>query len=271
MKRYVFMLSDGTGITAESLGNSLLTQFETIEFEKQTIPFIDSLDKARLVVEKVNQCYKDTGSKPLVFMTFVRPEISAYIKQSSACILDLFNTFLAPLEQEFQIKSSYTVGKTHGAANSKSYNQRITAVNFALAHDDGIKTTNYQQADIVLIGVSRCGKTPSCLYMALQFGILAANYPFTEEAVDDFSLPQQLVPYKHKLFGLTIDPFRLHQIRSERRPDSEYASLEQCKHEIQVVENMYKRELIPFLNSTRYSIEEISTKIMASAGLKRKC
>lgn len=270
MKRFVFIISDGTGLTAESLANSLMTQFENIQFEKQTIPYLDSIEKAETLIKRVNKLYEETNIKPLIFMTLVNPNISACIKQSNASVYDLFNTFLAPLEQELHTKSSYTVGRTHGVADVESYNQRIEAVNYTLAHDDGIKTRDYDKADIILIGVSRCGKTPSCLYMALQFGILAANYPFTDDDLSDFRLPETLRPYKQKLFGLTIDPERLQHIRTERRPNSQYASSEQCRIETSEVEAMYKRENIPFINSTRFSIEEIATKIMTAAGIKRK-
>lgn len=268
MKRRVFMLSDGTGITAEALGNSLITQFENIEFEKLTIPYIDSIEKAKHVVAQINQ--SSQGTKPLVFMTLVNPEIRQHIKNANASVFDLFSTFIGPLESELQEKSSYTVGRTHGVANDKSYQHRIEAVDYALMHDDGVKTRGYDKADIILIGVSRCGKTPSCLYMALQYGILAANYPFTEEDLKGFHLPESLRAYKHKLFGLTIDTQRLQQIRAERRPNSKYASAEQCRLEVMEVENMYKKEQIPYINSTRYSIEEIATKILASSGLQRK-
>lgn len=270
MKRYVFMVSDGTGITAESLGNSLLTQFGTVTFIKQTLPYIDNIEKANGVLQKLDAVYEETGSKPIVFLTSVNPELSASLKKANACILDLFNTFLAPLELELDIKSSYTAGRAHGVSNTKSYDQRIDAVNFSLSHDDGVKIKEYDKADIILTGVSRCGKTPSCLYMALQFGILAANYPFTDSELRALRLPESLKPYKAKLFGLSIDPDRLHQIRSERRPGSQYASKEQCRIEIAEVEDMYKKEKIPYINSTRYSIEEISTKIMAAANLTRK-
>jgi len=270
MKRFVFMISDGTGITAESLGNSLVSQFEQIEFEKQTIPYVDTAEKAEAVIVKLDTCYQETGVRPLVFMTLINSDISAQIKKSQASIFDLFSTFLDPLEQELNTKSSYTVGRTHGVANVKSYDQRIEAVNYALAHDDGIKIREYDKADIILVGVSRCGKTPSCLYMALQFGILAANYPFAEDELADFRLPDLLRPYKSRLFGLTIDPQRLQHIRTERRPNSQYASAEQCRIEVAEVEEMYQRENIPYLNSTRYSIEEITTKIMAAAGIQRK-
>lgn len=270
MKRYVFMLSDGTGITAEALGDSLITQFENIQFEKTTIPYIDSIEKAEDVVLRINEAYLKQGIKPLVFTTLVNPEIRTYIKKANASVFDLFSTFIGPLEQELAEKSSYTVGRTHGVSDDTVYSHRIEAVDYALAHDDGIKIRGYDKADIILIGVSRCGKTPSCLYMALQYGILAANYPFTDEDLSYFHLPEVLKPYKKKLFGLTIDVDRLLHIRTERRPNSKYASLEQCRLEVSEVEAMYKKEKIPFLNSTRYSIEEISTKILATAGLQRR-
>ena len=269
-KRYVFIISDGTGLTAESLASSLLTQFENIDFEKSTYPYIDTLYKAEALMEKINTSHKESGINPIIFMTLVNPDINAFIKQSNARVIDLFSTFLAPLEQELQTKSSYTVGRTHGMADTESYNHRIEAVNYTLAHDDGIKIRGYEKADIVLIGVSRSGKTPSCLYMALQFGVLAANYPFTDDDLSDFRLPESLRPYKHKLFGLTIDTERLQHIRAERRPNSQYASAEQCRLEISEVEAMYKKENIPYINSTRYSIEEIATKIMTAAGIKRR-
>lgn len=270
MKRCVFMISDGTGLTSESLGNSLLSQFEPLEFTKKTLPYIDNLQKADKVIDELNECYKETGLRPIAFITLVNAQITNHIKKSNACIVDLFNTFLAPLEQELNIKSSHTVGRTHSVANSHSYNRRIEAIDYTLAHDDGVKVKNYDKADIVLIGVSRCGKTPSCLYMALQFGLLAANYPFTDEELRNFSLPEILRPFKSKLFGLTIDPERLCHIRTKRRPDSKYAALEQCRIEVKEVEEMYKKEKIPFINSTTYSIEEISTRILSKTGIKRK-
>lgn len=270
MKRHVFILSDGTGITAESLGDSLISQFNKTQFTKETFPYIDSIQKAEEVVWRINQIFIQEGIKPLVFMTLVNPEIRQQIKKANACIYDLFSTFIGPLENDLQEKSSYTVGKAHGVSNNKSYMHRIEAVDFALNHDDGIKTRGYELAEIILIGVSRCGKTPSCLYMALQYGILAANYPFTDDNLMGFSLPETLRPYKNKLFGLTIDPHRLKQIRSERRPNSKYASIEQCRLEVLEVEEMYKKERIPYLDSTKFSIEEIATKIVAAAGLHRK-
>jgi hypothetical protein len=268
------MISDGTGITVESLGNSLMTQFEGLEFQKQTIPFTDTIQKANDVIAQINQCHINTKIKPIVFTTLVNPEISACMNTANAFVLDLFNTFLAPLEKELGKKSSDTIGRAHGVANTKAYDQRIEAVNYALTYDDGSKLRGYEKADIILVGVSRCGKTPSCLYMALQYGILAANYPFTDDDLFDvhqaFQLPEALKPYKNKLFGLTIDTQRLQHIRTERRPNTIYSSMEQCRMEVALVETMYEKEKIPYINSTRFSIEEISAKIMASASLQRK-
>lgn len=268
MKRFAFMISDRTGLTVESLGNSLLTQFGDVTFEKQTIPYLDTLKKASAMVAKINACAVVT--KPIVFITLIDPEISACIKQANACVLDLFGTFLNPLEQELGKKSSYTVGKTHAVADLKTYDQRIAAINFALDHDDGIKLKGYQEADVILVGVSRSGKTPCCLYMALQFGVFAANYPFTDEDLLGFELPKALVPYRNKLFGLTIDAKRLEHIRTGRRPKSQYASPDQCRLEVNQIEQLYREENIPYLNSTSYSIEEISTKIIAKCNIQRR-
>ncbi|MCX7116290.1 MAG: kinase/pyrophosphorylase [Gammaproteobacteria bacterium] len=269
MKQPVFMLSDGTGITAEHLGNSLMSQFGHIEFDKQTIPYIDTLEKATAAIHKINEAHTSSQHAPLIFMTIVHLDIVNLIKSSGAIVFDLFNTFIEPLEQALETKSSYTVGQTHSATDTQTYYHRIEAVEFSLSHDDGLHTNQYDQADIVLIGVSRCGKTPSCLYMALHFGIKAANYPFTEDELNWHALPPSLKPHQSKLFGLFIHPERLHHIRSERSPGSHYASMEQCRREINEIVTLYKKEKIPYLDSTKFSIEEISTKILALMGLKR--
>jgi hypothetical protein len=268
-KRIVYMISDGTGITVESLSNSLMSQFASIQYEKKIFPFVDTLPKIQTICDEIEQYYVVNGLRPLVFMTLVNPKIGAYIKATSACVFDLFATFLSPLEVELGIKASDTIGLAH-AADSKSYDQRIDAVNYALAYDDGMKLDGYERADIILIGVSRCGKTPSCLYMALQFGLYAANYPFTLDELARHQLPTMLQPCRAKLFGLTIDPVRLQSIRTERRPNSPYASFEQCRQEVREAESLYHHEKIPYLDSTHFSIEEISTKIMSIAKVHRK-
>ncbi len=269
MKRTAFFISDGTGLTAEALGNSLLAQFEKIDFERITVPYIDDAEKAGNMVERINKAAEHDGCRPLVFDTIVDSKIRDIISTAEGFMVDIFGTFLNPLEQELQSSSSYSVGKSHSINNEGRYEQRIHAVNFALDNDDGARTRHYNEADLILIGASRSGKTPSCLYLALQYGIKAANYPITEEDLDDQKLPELLKPYKDKIFGLTIEPERLATIRNERRPNSRYSSLKQCMHEIEEIEAMYRRERIPYLNTTAYSVEEISTRIMVTTGLKR--
>ncbi|HCW90387.1 MAG TPA: phosphoenolpyruvate synthase regulatory protein [Marinobacter sp.] len=269
MKRTAFFISDGTGLTAEALGNSLLAQFEKIEFERITAPYIDDADKASNMVARINKSAEQDGSRPLVFDTIVDSKIRDIIATAEGFMVDIFGTFLNPLEQELQSSSSYSVGKSHSINNAGRYEQRIHAVNFALDNDDGARTRHYNEADLILIGASRSGKTPSCLYLALQYGVKAANYPITEEDLDDQKLPDLLKPHKDKIFGLTIEPERLATIRNERRPNSRYSSLKQCMHEIEEIEAMYRRERIPYLNTTAYSVEEIATRIMVTTGLKR--
>lgn len=268
MKRFAFMISDRTGLTVESLGNSLLSQFGDVEFEKETMSYIDTIEKAQIAIDKIHALGGDL--KPIIFLTLIDSNISACFKAANACVLDLFGTFLNPLEKEIGEKSSYTVGKTHALQDVKSYDKRIDAINFTLAHDDGVATRGYEKADVILVGVSRSGKTPCCLYLALQFGIYAANYPFTDEDLVSPALPKALKPHKNKLFGLTIDASRLENIRTARRPNSQYASSNQCVAEIRNIERLYVEEKIPYLNSTHYSIEEIATKIMAKSKLIRR-
>lgn len=270
MKRNIIILSDGTGITAETLGSSLISQFDNIEFTKTSFPYIDTVNKAEKTVDTLNDLTQNDGVKPIVFMTVINADIVRIIKTANAIFFDLFNAFLEPLEQELGTKSSYTVGKTHGVVNQQRYTHRIDAVEYALSHDDGVKIKGYENADIILCGVSRSGKTPSCLYLALHFGVYAANYPFAEDDLDRSTLPKSLAPYRAKLFGLTIDGERLQQIRHARRPNSQYSSAEQCRLEISQIEAMYQYESIPYLNSTRFSIEEICTKIISTAGIKRR-
>ncbi len=267
VERSVYMISDGTALTVESLGSSLLTQFESVKFVTYVLPFIDSIEKAENVCKTIANDYENTNLKPLVFMTLVDPKISDMIRSTSACVFDFFESFLAQIEKELQVHASDVPGRAHAVSSNEKYNLRIDAVNYALTFDDGMKLDGYDKADTILIGVSRCGKTPSCLYMALQFGVFAANYPLTDDSLKNCRLPEVLRLYKHKIFGLTIDPERLSNIREERRPNTQYSSLAQCRREVSDVEMMYKLERIPYINSTTFSIEEIATKIMSVAHL----
>lgn len=270
MNRSVLFISDGTGITAETLGHSLLAQFESVSFSKNTLPYIDTVEKAEGLVLEINRIAEEDGIRPIIIDTIVDKNIRDVIGTANCYMMDVFETFVDKLQAELCSKAVNAVGKSHSIANSANYNERIEAVNFALDNDDGARTKHYDKADIILVGVSRSGKTPSSLYMALQFGVHVANYPLTEDDFDDLRLPASLREYKSKLFGLTIDPERLSAIRNERRANSPYSSLSQCQKEVRAAEAIFNREGISFIKTTHASIEEISTRIMASVGIQRK-
>ena len=269
-KRSVFFVSDGTGITAETLGNTLLTQFEDQDFRRVTIPFVDTVEKARGVVESVARAATDDGVRPIIFSSLNKTEIIDCIGSANALVLDLFNVFIQPLEAELQTRSTHSVGRSHGMADPVTYHTRIEAVNFALQHDDGASVQHYEKADLILVGASRSGKTPTSVYLAMQYGIRAANYPITPDDLERTGLPALLMPHRLRLFGLTIDPERLQQIRSERRPDSRYASLAQCRDEVRSIESLFLANSLPYLNTTTVSIEEIASRIIQQMGLKRR-
>ena len=268
-KRSVFYLSDRTGITAETLGHSLLTQFDGIDWNKVSIPFLDTPEKAREHAASINRAAERDGQRPLVFSTLIDDEVRAIIEASNCIIYDFFGTFIGAMEVELQQKSAHAVGRSHGVQNNSSYFNRIGAINYTLNNDDGVSSKNFAQADIILVGVSRSGKTPTCLYLALQYGISAANYPLTEEDMESMTMPKILEPFKGKLFGLTLSAEQLHHIRQERRPNSRYSSLSQCQQEIQWQESLYRLSGIPYIDTTNISIEEISTTILNRTGLKR--
>jgi len=252
------------------LGNSLLTQFEEIEFTRITIPFVDSTDKATSVIEQINETTLREGRPAIVFSSIVDDAMSETIRRNTnALSLDLFQVFIAPLETELGAKSSHAAGRSHGIANSHEYFARMDAINFAQAHDDGAAIRALGRSEVILVGVSRCGKTPTSLYLAMQFGIRAANFPLTPEDFVDRALPRSLRPYKERLFGLTIDPERLHKIREERRPKSQYSALDNCRYEVRECEKLMESEGIPTLDTTQKSIEEIATTITYRAKLRR--
>lgn len=269
MKRSVFYISDRTGITAEMLGQALLPQFDGFEFDEATLPYIDNEEAAREAVVRINAAAEADGHQPLVFDTMVRSELRAIIRESNSVVMDMFQMFVPRLEEALGAACQYKVGKAHSMDNLGQYESRIDAVNFALNNDDGAITKYYEQAELILVGVSRSGKTPTSLYLAMQFGIRVANYPITEEDLETPGLPKPLRPFRNKLFGLTINPDRLQQIRSERRANSRYASLEQCRMEVKEVEGIYAQENIRYLDTTSRSVEEIATKILAAVGIKR--
>jgi len=267
-KRTVVYVSDGTGITAETLGHGLLTQFEGTEFRPLRFPFLDNEEKVRDCLARINELSRHEGTRPIVIMTQTNAEYSAILHQADAFFIDLFDAFIVPLEQELGTRYSRAVGRSHGHANPE-YNARIAAMNFALAHDDGVSDTDLKNADVILVGVSRSGKTPTSLYLSLQFSLKAANYPLIPEDFERGALPSRLQPFRGKLFGLSISPEQLHRIRNERRANSKYASLENCRYEVAAAEKMMRREGIKWFDTTAKSIEELSVQLMQELNLER--
>ncbi len=266
--RAIFYVSDGTGITAETIGQGVLTQFDGVEVRSQKIPFVKDAAQASSAVARIQSAWQATGLRPIVVTTVMDPDLTQIIAASGALILDAFAPFIAPLEEELQTKRQARVGQAHGMANRAQYDARIDATNYSLAHDDGVDP-EYMDADVVLIGVSRSGKTPTCLYLALNHGVRAANCPLTDEELGQGKLPDRLRRAKERMFGLTIDPLRLQQIREVRRPASKYASLAQCRWEVNEAEIIFRRERIDVLDTTSMSVEEISTRILDAVGRRR--
>jgi len=259
--RIVFIVSDGTGITAENFSQSILAQFEAT-FKHIRIPFVDSVDKAHEAVSNINQALNKYSVQPIVFTTLVNPELNHIVSKANGLILDMFQTFVAPLEAALGMKSTHAMNRLHHNADTEAYKNRIEAINYSLAHDDGQSNQNLVEADVILIGISRVGKTPTSLYLAMQYGLKAANYPLIPEDFERGQLPKDLIPYRQKIFGLMIDAERLSEIRNERRPGSNYAKLENCRYEINEATAMMKKQSIPWVLTTSKSIEEIATTIL---------
>ncbi|BCU07420.1 pyruvate, water dikinase regulatory protein [Allochromatium tepidum] len=262
MNRTVFFVSESTGITAETLGHSLLSQFDTVEFEQVYMPYINTELRARALTQRMQEAADRDGARPIVFATMLDDEIRAILKNGNCFYVELFEVFVDPLARELGVPPSLKAGRSHAITKPSYYTKRIEAINFAMSNDDGIRPDNFHRADVVLTGVSRSGKTPTCLYLAMHYGLRAANYPITEEDFERGDVPQLLYDCKHKLFALTIDPQRLQLIREERRPGSPYASLKRCQDDIRMAHQIYKRLQVPVLNTTSQSIEEISSQIV---------
>lgn len=268
--RSAFFISDGTAITAETLGRSLLSQFGNVKFDIKIIPYVDTIELAHKAVSRINEAHRSSGLKPLVFDTIVSDEIRTIINGADATNLDIYEGLIHRIATEIGETPNLHSGMAHGDVDSEDYKARIDAVHYALDNDDGARTNHYDGADIILVGLSRSGKTPTSLYLALQFGIRAANYPLTEDDLDASNLPKVLQPYRHKLFGLTIDTERLVRIRQERKAGSRYASLAQCQEEQRAIQAIYNTQKIPNLNVSEMSVEEIATRILQVTGLARR-
>ena len=261
-QRSAFIVSDRTGLTAEAMAHSLLSQFPAVDFSIETFTFVDTATKAAEIVQRCLNIREATGSAPLVFLTMVNDDLRALFTHADIGVFDLFETFIGPMEDRLGTKSSHTIGKSHGVKDETAYVSRIAAVHFALQTDDGMDLDHYRKADLIIVGVSRCGKTPASLYLSLHYGLYVANYPLTDKELEQKELPPALQEYNGKLFGLTIDPYRLLQIRQQRYQGSKYSNADTCQREIAQAENLFRKHTVPYLNTTRMSVEEIGAMIV---------
>ena len=268
--RTVFFISDQTGITTEKLGLALLGKFPNIKFKSENFPFIDTTAKVNQALLKINHRYLQDGERPIIVSSMIDPELRKLLKVDYAFHMDFFEAFIDQMEHELGVTATREINKVHGIGDQEKYNHRIDAIHFSLENDDGVSCKNYNEADVIIVGVSRVGKTPTCIYLAVNYGIKSANYPFAELDLKSDHLPKALIPYHHKLFGLSIEAERLHAVRTHRLPNSKYAKLETCIEEIRAAEHIMHNCGIPFLNTSKKSIEEISVAIMQMVKLKRK-
>lgn len=267
MERDVVFVSDRTGITAETLGLSLLAQFNGIGFHKHARRFVDTLEKARRVATEIEALAQARGVRPIVFSTLIDAGMRQAVAAADCVFFDLVDTFIAPLEIELGQQSAHAIGRARLPLDQAKYQLRMDAVNYALLTDDGLHVDDYARADVILVGVSRCGKTPTCLYLGLTFGIYAANFPLVEDDLAATRLPPALAPYRDRLFGLSLDAERLHQVRRERQIGGQYAAAAQCRREVEQAEALFQRENIPWLDAGTMSVEEIATTMLHRLGL----
>lgn len=269
-RRDVFYVSDGTAITCETLGHVVLGQF-AVQPNEKTFPFVESDEKLSELLKQIQRSYQLHGVKPLVFFSMVVPEMRTRLLQAPAHFYDVLESIVQRVSLDIEMEPAPKLQRSRSVGkDSDTYFDRIAAIEYTLAHDDGVSLKDLDRADIILLGVSRSGKTPTSLYMAMQFGLRVVNYPFIAEDMHAMRLLPEFEFHRHKLFGLTINAERLTEIRENRLAGSEYASNQQCQQELATVEALFRREAIPYINTSSLSVEEISTRILERTGLKRR-
>jgi regulator of PEP synthase PpsR (kinase-PPPase family) len=266
----VFFLSDSTGISAETMGNALLIQFPDARFERTLIPFITTVEEARRVVAILDEAM-DGPVTPLVFTTAAVDTVRSELAKTRAPVIDFFDIHMSRVEEILGLRGLHEAARLHGVGDIRSYNSRMAAIEFTIEHDDGQSVRALEKADVILIAPSRCGKTPTSMYLALQHGLFVANYPLVDEDLEQSELPERLREYQDHCVGLTTTVERLSRVRHERRPGSRYASAEQCRWELRRAAAIYDARRIPVIDSSSRSVEEMATLIVQTmTGTRRK-
>jgi len=262
----VFFVAGGTGISAETLGNLMLQQFPSVAFVRRKFPFVTTVERAREVRTLFDQACTDSVT-PLVFSSVSDDEVRQELQQTRCAFIDLFGTHLDTIERVLRVNATHGGAPLHGLGDTRRYDARMKAIEYAMEHDDGASLRHLEAADLILVAPSRCGKTPTSMYLALQHGLKVANYPLVEEDFDGGGLPRPIRGLVDRCFGLLSTPARLSQVRGERRPGSKYASMGQCSYELRRAEALYRAHRIPSINSASMSVEEMAAVIMQSSNL----
>jgi regulator of PEP synthase PpsR (kinase-PPPase family) len=257
----VFFLSGSTGISAETMGNVLLIQFPDLHFERRLFPFITTVEEARRVVAILDAAM-DGPVPPLVFSTAAVDEIREVLLTTRCPVIDFFGLHMQRVEETLGVRGMRVAARPHGMGDLQRYNNRMSAIEFAMQHDDGQSLRALDKAEVILVAPSRCGKTPTTMYLALQHGIFVANYPLVDEDFESIDLPRPLRKLRDRCFGILTTPQRLSQVRTERRASSKYASLEQCTYELRRAAAMFRLHNVPTIDSTTSSVEEMATVIL---------
>jgi len=263
----VYYVSGSTAILAEDMGKALLAQFQGILFREEKIPFIHTPEDAHKALEHILQ--QSEGNPPLVFCTIMDQATRDVFNCPQVRFFDIFLNTLELLEQALGTPALREPGYSRHFTLSRM-NKRVDAIHFSLEHDDGTRPAEYDEAEIILVGVSRSGKTPASIYLATHMELKSANFPLTEDHLHQHELPKEIVRNRKRAVGLTCSPQYLHTIREKRYAGSTYASLATCTRELQQANRLYIRHNLKVINVEGRSIEEIAVQAIQAIGLNKK-
>lgn len=257
---HLHLVSDSTGETITSVARACLVQFEGVHVTEHVWNLVRTKRQVQKVITGIERY------PGVVLFTLVDPKQRATLQQACRnlqvpCVAVMDPT-MAVLSGHFGMKGRAKPGMQH--VLDAEYFARIDAINFVLAHDDGQITKDLEDADVILVGVSRTSKTPTCIYLANR-GVKAANVPL----VPGVPLPNELLSVRKPLIvGLTKDPVRLVHIRRNRlrqlkqNHETDYIDLEKVKNEVAAARRVFAEHEWPVIDVTRRSIEEVAAAVL---------
>lgn len=263
----VYYVSGSTALLAEDVGKALLCQFQEISFNEEKIPFIKTRAAAEKAMKHILE--QSGGVRPLVFCTIMDAGIKKILDSPEVEFFDVFGNVLDRLENCLETKALRVPGYSRNI-DDITLAKRVEAIHFSIEHDDGTRSREYDEAEVILLGVSRSGKTPVSVYLATHMGIKSANFPLTSEHLDSYELPPEIVRNRKKVVGLMTSPGLLHKIREQRYSGSTYAKLSTCATELNQAKEIYLRYGIQSLETDGKSIEETSVQVTQLVDIPRK-